>query len=143
MSRLVRCAVLLMVLALPDAVLAQKGGDELAARERAFVELLRREDPASADRFVALRAASEQALADLRRREAQVNAMPSELRGSMLPPLRQAQRKYVEAQFKILDFLDERDRRIMAHLQEDIAGFKRALEERQRSREELKKLLPD
>ena len=68
--------------------------------------------------------------------------MPTDLRGPLLPPLKQAQRNYVDAQFKILDFLDERDRRIIASLQEDVAQFKRALDERQRSREELKKLLP-
>jgi hypothetical protein len=113
-----------------------------AAREREFIETLRRENPASADRFIALRDASDQALAELRRPEGQINAMLPELRGPLLPPLKQAQRKYVDAQFKILDFLDERDRGIIANLQEEAAQFKRALEERQRSREELKKLLP-
>lgn len=143
MSRSVVCAMLLALLALPDVLSAQAARGDLAAREREFIETLRRENPASAERFIALRDASDQALAELRRRESQINAMPTaELRGPLLPPLKQAQRKYVDAQFKILDFLDERDRRIIATLQEEAAQFKRALEERQRSREELKKLLP-
>jgi hypothetical protein len=123
-------------------VSAQAARGDLAAREREFIETLRRENPASAERFIALRDASDQALAELRRREGQINAMPTDLRGPLLPPLKQAQRKYVDAQFKILDFLDERERRIIATLQEEAAQFKRAIEERQRSREELKKLLP-
>jgi len=142
MSKAVLCALLLAILASPDVLSAQADKGDAAARERAFIETLRRENPASADRFIALRDAAQQALAELRRREAQVNAMLPGLRGPLLPPLKQAQRNYVDAQFKILDFLDERDRRIIANLQEDIAQFKRALEERQRSREELKKLLP-
>ena len=142
MSKAVLCALLLAILALPATLSAQPARGDVAAREREFVETLRRENPASAERFIALREASDQALAELRRRESQVNAMPLDLRGPLLPPLKQAQRKYVDSQFKILDFLDERDRRIIASLQEDLAQFKRALDERQRSREELKKLLP-
>ena len=69
--------------------------------------------------------------------------MPPDLRPALLPQLKQAQRNYVDSQVKILDFLDERDRRSIARMQEDIAQVKRALEERQRSREDLKKLLPD
>ena len=142
MSKAVLCALLLAILASPDVLSAQADKGDGAAREREFIETLRRESPASADRFIALRGAAQQALAELRRREAQANAMPTELRGSLLPQLKQAQRNYVDAQFKILDFLDERDRSIVARLQEEAAQFKRALEDRQRSREELKKLLP-
>jgi hypothetical protein len=142
MSKAVLCALLLALLALPDVLSAQADKGDGAARERAFIETLRRENPASADRFIALRDAAQQALAELRRREARANAMPTGLRGPLLPGLKQAERNYVDAQFKILDFLDERDRRIIANLQEEAAQFKRALEERQRSREELKKLLP-
>ncbi len=142
MSKAVLCALLLAILASPDVLSAQAARGDAAAREREFIETLRRESPASADRFIALRDASDQAHVELRRREAQANAMPPGLRGTLLPQLKQAQRNYVDAQFKILDFLDERDRRIIATLQEDIAQFKRALEERQRSRDDLKKLLP-
>jgi hypothetical protein len=142
MSKAVLCALLLAILASPDVLSAQADKGDGAARERAFIETLRRENPASADRFIALRDASDQALVELRRREAQANAMPPGLRGTLLPGLKQAQRNYVDAQFKILDFLDERDRGIIAHLQEEAAQFKRALDERQRSRDDLKKLLP-
>ena len=142
MSRSALCAMLLAILALPAALSAQAAKGDAAAREREFIETLRRENPASAERFIALRDASDQALAELRRREGQINAMPTDLRGPLLPPLKQAQRKYVDSQFKILDFLDERDRGIIKSLQEEAAQFKRALDERQRSREELKKLLP-
>jgi hypothetical protein len=142
MSKAVLCALLLAILASPDVLSAQAARGDATAREREFIETLRRESPASADRFIALRDASDQALVELRRREAQANAMPTGLRGSLLLGLKEAQRNYVDSQFKILDFLDERDRHIIANLQEEVAHFKRALEERQRSREELKKLLP-
>jgi hypothetical protein len=143
MSKSLLCAMLLALLALPDVLSAQAAQGDAAAREREFIETLRRENPASAERFMALRNASDQALAELRRREKEVNAMPTtELRGPLLPPLKEAQRKYVDSQFKILDFLDERDRGIIKSLQEETAQFKHALDERQRSREELKKLLP-
>jgi len=143
MSKAVLCALLLAILASPDVLSAQADKGDGAARERAFIETLRRENPASADRFIALRDAAQQALAELRRREAQANAMPTtELRGPLLPQIKQAQRNYVDAQFKILDFLDERDRGIIKNLQEEVGHFRRALDERQRSREELKKLLP-
>jgi len=142
MSKAVLGALLLAILASPDVLSAQADKGDGAARERVFIETLRRESPASADRFIALRDAAQQALVELRRLEAQANAMPTGLRGPLLPQLKQAQRNYVDSQFKILDFLDERDRRIIANLQEEVAQFKRALDERQRSREELKKLLP-
>ena len=143
MNRTLLCAILLAILASPPGAAAQQDRSADAAREQAFIENLRREDPASADRFIALRKAQEQAIAELRRKEGQVNAMPNELRGSMLPQLKQAQRTYVDSQVKILDFFDERDRRIIARLQEDLAQLNRSLEDRRRSRDELKKLLGD
>jgi len=143
MNRTVRWAIVLAILASPSAAIAQQDRGADAAREQTFIDNLRREDPASADRFIALRKAQEQAVAELRRREGQVNAMPPELRGSMLSQLKQAQRNYVDAQVKILDFLDERDRRLIARLQEDIVQVNRSLEDRRRARDELKKLLGD
>jgi hypothetical protein len=142
-SRVVLYALLLAILASSGVALAQPVRDDGAERERAFIEGLRSEDPASADRFIALRDAQRQAMAELRRKEGQTNAMPPDLRASLLPQLKQAQRKYLDSQIKILDFLDERDRRGVARLQDEIGQIKRALEERQRSREDLKKLLPD
>ena len=49
----------------------------------------------------------------------------------------------VDSQLRILDFLDERDRGIIARLQEEIGRFNRELEGRQKSRDELKKLLSE
>ena len=143
MNRTVLCAMLLAILASPPRVAAQQDRGDGAAHERAFIETLRSEDPASADRFIALRKTQEQALAEFQRSQGQANAMPPELRMSFAPQLTQARRKYVDSQVKILDFLDERDHRIIARLQEDIAQFNRAIEERRRSRDELKKLLGD
>jgi hypothetical protein len=143
MGRTVLCALLLASLALPSITAAQPDRGDGAAREQAFIEMLRREDPASAERFIALRDALQQAVAELRRKEGQVNAMPPTLRGTLLSQLKQAQRTYVDCQLKILDFLDEHDRRVIARLQEDIAQLNQALEDRRRSRDELKKLQVD
>ena len=49
----------------------------------------------------------------------------------------------VDSQLRILDFLDECDRGIVARLQEEIGRFNRELEGRQASRDELKKLLSE
>jgi hypothetical protein len=134
--------MLLASLAAPSIAGAQPDQGD-GAREQAFIEVLRREDPASAERFITLRDAQQQALAELRRKEGQANAMPSSLRGSFIPQLKQARQTYVESQLKILDFLDERDRRLIVRLEADIAQLNRALEERRRSREDLKKRLAD
>ena len=56
------------------------------------------------------------------------NAVPPVRRPSFLPRLKQARPKYVDSQLKILDFLDERDRSIVARLQEEIGRFNRELE---------------
>ena len=49
----------------------------------------------------------------------------------------------MDSQLKILDFLDEHDRAIVARLQEEIGRFNRDLEGRQKSRDELKRLLSE
>jgi hypothetical protein len=108
-----------------------------------LIEAPRHEDPASADRFIALRDGQQEALAELQSTESRANAVPPVLRPSFLPQLKQARQKYVDSQLKILDFLDERDRGIVARLQEEIGRFKRELEGRQKSRDELKKLLSE
>ena len=136
-------AILLATLVAPSVAVGQQDRGDTAAREQAFIDILRREDPASAERFIALRDAQQQALAELRHKEGQVNAMPLSLRGSFIPQLKQARRKYVESELKVLDFLDEHDRRTMLRLKEDLARLNQILEERQRSRDELKKLLAD
>lgn len=133
--------MLLAILASPFVAAAQPDKGDGAAREKAFIEALRREDPASADRFIALRDAQQKALAELQSTESRANAVPPVLRPSYLPQLKQARKNYVDSQLKILDFLDEHDRGIVARLQEEIGQFNRELEGRQKSRDELKKLL--
>jgi hypothetical protein len=143
MSRSILWAMLVAILTSPFVAAAQPDKGDSAAREKAFIEALRREDPASADRFIALRDAQQEAFAELQSTESRANAVPPALRPSFLPQLKQARQKYVDSQLKILDFLDERDRGIVARLQEEIGRFKRELEGRQKSRDELKKLLAE
>jgi hypothetical protein len=131
------------ILAAPFVAAAQPDKSDGAAHEKAFIDALRREDPASADRFIALRDAQQRALAELQSTESRANAVPPVLRSSFLPQLKQARRKYVDSQLRILDFLDECDCGIVARLQEEIGRFNRELEGRQKSRDELKKLLSE
>ena len=135
--------MLLAILAPAFVSAAQPDEGDSAAGEKAFIEALQRENPASAARFIALRDAQQKALAELQSTEGRANAAPPALRPSFLPQLKQARQKYVDSQLKILDFLDERDRGIVARLQEEIGRFNRELEGRQKSRDELKKLLPE
>lgn len=134
--------VLTVLLASPPGAVAQArgdaGGDE---RERAFVEALRREAPAVAERYVALRDAREQAIAELQRAEARYNVAGAELRPVFLRPLRQARRTYAERSLALLDFFDARDRQALASYQEEISRISSRLEERKRTRAELEKLL--
>ena len=120
---------------------AQPPGAQETEREREFVEALRREDPAEADRFVALSDARAQAIAELRRAEGQYAAAGPELRSAFAASLRGAQRKYAEASLALLDFFDARERRALACYQEEIQRIQKLLEDRQRTRAELQKLL--
>ena len=109
--------------------------------ERAFIEGLRREDPADADRYVALSEARAQAVAELRRVEGQYQAAGPELRSVFAAPLRRAQRRFAETGIAILDFFDAPERRAVARYQEEIQRINKIIEDRQRSRAELQKLL--
>jgi hypothetical protein len=142
-SRLLLGATLLAALlaAAPAAVAQPARSDD--DRERAFVEGLRRDDPAAAERYVALRDAREQAVAELKRAEAQYGAGGRELRPVFLPQVRQARRKYAESSLALLDFLDARDRQAIASYREAIDRLNRILEEHTRTRAELEKLLKD
>ena len=110
-------------------------------RERQFVEALRREDPAEADRFVALNDARTQAVNELRRAEGQYNAAGPELRSAFAASLRRAQHKYAEASLALLDFFGTRERRAIARYQEEIQRVQKSIEDRQRTRADLQKLL--
>lgn len=109
--------------------------------EAAFMETLRREDPAGAERYVALRDARAKAIAELERAQQRYTAAGAELRALALPQLRQAQRTYAESTLSLLDFLDGRDRRLVESHQEQISRLNKLLEERARFRGELQRLL--
>lgn len=134
--------VIVAVLVAVPSALAQTSGGARAVdeRERAFVEGLRREDPSDADRYVALRDARNQAIAEAQRVQARYSAAGPELRPVFVQQLRDAQRQYAEASLALLDFLDARERRALAGHLEEIGRINRTLEERARSRAELEKL---
>ena len=134
----------MLVLALsvqPMIAGAQAPDPRETERERGFVEALRREDPAEADRYVALSEGRAQAIAELRRVEGQYNAAGPELRSAFAASLRGAQRKYAETSLALLDFFDFRERRAVARYQEEIQRIQKIIEDRQRTRAELQKLL--
>jgi len=115
-----------------------RAGDE---RERTFVEGLRREDPAEADRYIALRDARNQAVDQVQKAQQRYAAAGPELRPLFARELRDAQRQYAQRSLALLDFLDARERRALARYQEEIGRIKGILEERGRSRAELEKML--
>ena len=114
-------------------------GEEV--REQAFIDGLRREDPAGADRYVQLRDARMEAIAELRRVQGQYGAAGPELRSVFVKPLRAAERRYVEASLALVDFLEARDRRILRKLQDEIGRVNTALEQHRRTRADLEKML--
>jgi hypothetical protein len=105
-----------------------------------FVELLRRQDPALAERYIALRDARIAATTQLQRAMERYSAGGPALRSVSLPELQQAKRRYGEASLAFLDFLDERDRGVLARLEADVERVKQAIEERARARPELERL---
>jgi hypothetical protein len=136
-----RAAVLLVaVVATPGVVPAQQGRAADDDGERRFVESLRRDDPAAAERYVTLRDARREAITELQRVQEQYRGAGAELRAIFLPTLKQAERRYAEASLALLDFLDARDRQALASYQEQIARITGLLEERQRARSELEQL---
>jgi hypothetical protein len=143
-SRVIGAAVTLIAAVLsvaPDAS-AQTPGSPGAADEgeRGFVEGLRREDPGEADRYLALRDARNEAIAEVQKVQARYSAAGPELRAVFVKQLREAERVYAERSLALLDFLDARERRALARYREEIDRITRLLEERARSRGELEKL---
>jgi hypothetical protein len=110
------------------------------ARERAFVEELRREDPGEADRYVALRDARNEAITEVQKAQARYSAAVPELRAVFLQQVREAQRAYADRSLALLDFLDARARRTAARYQAEIDRINHLLEERAHTRAELEKL---
>lgn len=134
--------VAVLVVSVPGG-LAQgpRSGGASDEREQAFVEALRREDPDGAERYVALREARAQAIAELQRVQARYGAAGPELRPLFVRQLRTAQREYAEKSLALLDFLDARDRRALIRYQDEISRISRLLEEHSRARAELEKML--
>lgn len=127
----------------PGAAAQARGGAGSDERERAFVESVRREDPAAAERYVALRDGRAQAIAELERVQSQYSAAGPELRVVFLQRLRQARRTYAERSLALIEFLDERDRRALASYEEEIRRLNAVLEQHAQARAELEKLLRD
>jgi hypothetical protein len=121
--------------------LAQARGTSDDDREQAFVDSLRREDPATAERYVALRDARAQALSEMRSVELQYNNAIPGVRGLFVNSLRQARRKYAETSLALLEFFDARDKESVVRYQEEIGKINRLIEERKRTRAELEKML--
>jgi hypothetical protein len=141
LTRLVGAAAL-GVLGLSPGVLAQAPARPVDdARERQLVDALRREDPATAERYVQLRDARAQAVTNLQRVESEYQSAGAELRPVVLGQLRDAQRRYAETSLALLDFLEERNRKSLAGYQQEITRLNGTLEEYRRTREELEKLL--
>jgi hypothetical protein len=110
-------------------------------REQAFVDSLRREDPATAERYVALRDARAQALSEMRSVELQYNNAIPGVRGLFVNSLREARRRYAETSLALLEFFDARDKESVIRYQEEIGKINRLIEERKRTRAELEKML--
>jgi hypothetical protein len=134
MSRSIVTSVIVAGLLAAAPALAQPGDDT------AFIDYLRRQDPAAAERFIALRDAREAAFADLQQASERYRAGGPALQPVSLPALQQARRRYAEASLALLDFLDARDRGVIAKLEADVERIKRTLEERARDRAALEKL---
>ena len=132
-------AWLVLLAALAASTARGQTRDTAALDDAGFVEMLRREDPALAERFVALREAPTAAAADLQQAMKRYGAGGPELRAVFLPQLQQARRRYGEAGLALLDFLDARDRAVIARLEGDIARVRRVIEERARERPELER----
>ena len=133
--------VIALMLAAPSAVRAQARGGDDPERDQAYVEGLRRDDAAAADRYVALRDARAQALAEMRKAEAQYNGADPSLKALFLRSARDAQRKYAQTSLALLEFFDRQDQTLIVRYQEEIARIRKLLEERQRTRAEIEKLL--
>jgi hypothetical protein len=130
-----------VLLASASGALAQTRGTSDEDREQAFVDALRREDAAAAERYVALSEARARALSEMRRAESQYNNANPQVRGLFVGTLRQARRRYAEASLALLDFFDARDQANVVRYQEEIGKINVLIEERKRTRAELEKML--
>jgi len=114
--------------------------DRGADQDAGFIEYLRRQDPAAAERFITLRNAREAALAEMQQATERYGAGGPALRPVSLPALQQARKRYAEASLALLDFLDERDRAVIAKLEADVERVKHSLENRAHDRVQLERM---
>ena len=114
--------------------------DRGADQDASFIEYLRRQDPAAAERFITLRNAREAALAEMQQAAERYGAGGPALRPVSLPALQQARKRYAEASLALLDFLDERDRAVIARLEADVERVKQSLENRAHDRVQLERM---
>jgi hypothetical protein len=144
-TRGLRALAFVLVTLGAGAALAQPpgAGGSRPDPDQSFIEGLRRENPANAERFVVLRDAREAAVADLQRATQRYNAGGAVLRSVTLPELQQARRRYAETSLALFDFLDAHDRATIARLQDSIERLNHVLDERSRSRADLDKMLHD
>jgi len=131
-----------LVLLAAGPVLAQPATRPPAVDEdAAFIEYLRRQDPATAERFIELRDARATAQAELQRASERYMRNHMALKPVALPALQQARRRYAETSLALLDFLDTRDRGLIARLESDIERVKRSIETRAKDRPQLERML--
>jgi hypothetical protein len=143
-QRLSAAVVLSLILLAPAAaVQAQPSAPAkpVSDSDAAFIEYLRRQDPAAAERFITLRNARNGALEDYKQAGQRYSAGGEALRPVSLPALQQARRRYAETSLALLDFLDERDRAVLAKLEADVERVKRSIEARTLDRAQIEKLL--
>jgi hypothetical protein len=107
---------------------------------RAYLESLRRSDPAAHAKFLALREARDREFAEVVRLQDEMRAAGPNMRQFLAPQLRAARRRYAEQALTLLDFLDQQDRKALGEFEKAIADIHALLAERQRARTELEQL---
>jgi len=149
MRRLATCVLVVAIVALaatgaaaqPAAARPPGGKPEEGAET--YGEMLRRTDADAYGRYVRLREARDSSLSELMRAQERYRAGGPELRPLSLPTLRAARRKYAADELAFLDFLDERDRKMLDQYRGAIEHINGILAERARAREELKDLVKE
>jgi hypothetical protein len=131
-------AALVLVLAAAPATAQPTAAPD--AEEQAFLDALRRSDPAGYERFTALRAERDRRQAEVQRLQQQLRTA-GQLRAVVLPQLKAARRKWADSAIALLDFLDERDRKALAEYQTAVAQITSILDQRRQARDELEKAL--
>jgi hypothetical protein len=127
--------IALAIIMAAGTVAAQTAGTSPEAER--FADMLRRTDPESYGRFVKLQDARDRSLVELQRAQDRYRAAGPELRALTTPQLRAARRQYAADTRAFLDFLDERDRKMLDEYRRAIQQIDAMLEERRKVRDEL------